>query len=235
MALALGFDILDAKGSPIPLGGAALELIDSVRIDRRDPRLDKVRILIACDVTNPLLGPKGAVRVFGPQKGATEATMPLLESGLSKLAVAWKRAGLADDVDHPGDGAAGGLGAALRVLLKAEMRSGARTVMEYAGFASAVSDADLVITGEGMTDAQTSGGKLCSVVAEECRRANVPIALLSGALGGDVSAFLNCFDYAVSISCGQTSLEAMIRDSRRDLRFAAGNLLRAWILGAASK
>lgn len=235
MALALGFDVLDSKGNPVPLGGAGLALIDSVKTGNSDARLKKVRILIACDVTNPLLGPKGAVRVFGPQKGATETTMPILEAGLSRLADAWKKAGLADEVAQPGDGAAGGLGAALRVLLKAQMCSGARTVMEYAGFEATVSDADLVITGEGMTDSQTSGGKLCSVVAGECRRLGVPIALLSGALGGDVFVFLESFDYAVSTACGQVGLEAMIRDSPRDVRYAAANLLRAWRLGAAAK
>ena len=234
MALALGFDVLDAEGNPVPLGGEGLASIASVKCDRRDPLLEGVSILIACDVTNPLLGPKGATRTFGPQKGATAETIPFLEAGLSKLANAWKGAGLADNVDQPGDGAAGGLGAALRVLLKAEMRSGARTVMEYAGFDKAIADASLVITGEGMTDSQTAGGKLCSVVASQCRLSHVPIALLSGGLGGEVSQLLETFDYAVSTSCGQVTLEAMMRDAPRDLRFAAANLLRAWKLGAAS-
>lgn len=234
MALALGFDILDSRGHPVPLGGEGLASIASVKCDRRDPLLDGVRILIACDVTNPLLGPKGATRTFGPQKGATPETIPLLEAGLAKLADAWKRAGLADNVEQSGDGAAGGLGAALRVLLKAEMRSGARTVMEYAGFDDAIADASLVITGEGMTDAQTAGGKLCSVVASHCKARGVPVALLSGGLSGDVHRFLETFDYAVSIACGEVGLEAMMRAAPGDLRFAAANLLRAWKLGEAS-
>lgn len=234
MALALGFDVLDAEGKPVPFGGEGLASIASVKCDRRDPLLGGVSILIACDVTNPLLGPKGATRTFGPQKGATAEMLPRLETGLSKLADAWKRAGLADGVDQPGDGAAGGLGAALRILLKAQMLSGARTVMEYAGFDEAIADASLVITGEGMTDSQTAGGKLCSVVARQCKDRRVPIALISGALGGEVAKLLETFDYAVSASCGQVTLEAMMRDSPRDLRFAAANLLRAWKLGAVS-
>lgn len=235
MALALGFHVLDEVGKPVPLGGAGLAKVAVVARGAADPRLAKTKILVACDVTNPLLGPKGAAAVFGPQKGATAETIPILEAGLGRLAAAWKRAGMAEDVERPGDGAAGGLGAALRAFLKAEMRSGARTVMEYAGFRSAVRGADLVITGEGMTDAQTAGGKLCSVVAEECRAAGVPVALLSGGLGGDVLDLLSTYDYAASTSCGQTSLEAMIRDAKRDLRFAAANLVRAFKLGAGRR
>jgi glycerate kinase len=234
MALALGFQVLDEEGKPVPLGGAGLSRVASVARGGADPRLEHTKILVACDVTNPLLGPKGAAAVFGPQKGATEKTVPVLEAGLARLADAWKKAGMVSDVEHPGDGAAGGLGAALRAFLVAEMRSGARTVMEYAGFGEAVAGADFVITGEGMTDAQTAGGKLCSVVAEECRKRGVPVVLISGGLGGDVLELLSTYDYAVSTSCGQTSLEAMIRDAPRDLRFAAANLVRAFRLGAAS-
>jgi glycerate kinase len=90
---------------------------------------------------------------------------------------------------------------------------------------------DLVITGEGMTDGQTAGGKLCSVVAREAHQAGLPVALLSGGLGGEAPALLGSFDYAVSTSCGQTSLDAMIKDSRRDLGFAAENLIRAILVG----
>lgn len=104
-------------------------------------------------------------------------------------------------------------------------------VMKHAGFFNQIKDADLVITGEGMTDGQTAGGKLCSVVARESHNAGVPVALLSGGLGGDVTQLLASFDYAVSIACGQLGLDAMIQDSRRDLSFAAENLIRAIHLG----
>jgi glycerate kinase len=78
-----------------------------------------------------------------------------------------------------------------------------------------------------MTDGQTAGGKLCSVVARESRKAKKPVALLSGALGGDLAPLLKIFDYAVSTACGQIGLDAMIKDSRRDLCYAAENLIRA--------
>ena len=232
MISALGFRVLDAQGRPVGQGGEALANIAAVDCGGADQRLKNISIKVACDVTNPLLGPKGASAVFGPQKGATAEMVQILDAGLAKLGAAWIKAGLAKDVEQAGDGAAGGAGAALRICLGAVMESGAMLVMKYAGFFSRLSEADLIITGEGMTDGQTAGGKLCSVVAREGRRAGVPVALISGALGGDAPNLLATFDYAVSIACGQTGLEAMIKDSKRDLGFAAENLIRAVKIGA---
>jgi glycerate kinase len=202
-----------------------------VDCSRADKRLNNISIKVACDVTNPLLGPNGASAVFGPQKGATAEMVKILDSGLAKLADAWIKAGLAKDVEQPGDGAAGGVGAAMRICLGATMESGAMLVMKYSGFFNHLSDTDLIITGEGMTDGQTAGGKLCSVVAREGHKAGIPVALISGALGGDAPNLLATFDYAVSIACGQTSFDAMIKDSKRDLGFAAENLIRAIQIG----
>ena len=231
MISALGFRVLDEKGKPVGEGGEALAKIASIDCSGADRRLKNVSIKTACDVNNPLLGPKGASAVFGPQKGATPGMVKNLDAGLGKLGKAFIDAGLAKDVEHQGDGAAGGVGAALRICLGAKMESGAMLVMRYAGFFDRLKGADLVITGEGMTDGQTSGGKLCSVVARESRKAKVPAALLSGGLGGDAGALLSVFNYAVSISSGQTGLDAMIRDSKRDLGLAAENLIRAILIG----
>jgi glycerate kinase len=227
MLSALGFRLLDKQGKPLVHGGEALATIASIDVSGADSRLKQTRITVACDVTNPLLGPTGASVVFGPQKGATPEQVVALDAGLTRLATAWIQAGLAADVMQQGDGAAGGIGAALRICLGARMESGALLVMKYAGFFDALAHADLVITGEGMSDAQTMGGKLCSVVARESRKAGVPVALLSGALGTNPTGLLTAFDYAASIARGQTSLDAMIRDSRADLAFAAENLIRA--------
>ena len=82
-----------------------------------------------------------------------------------------------------------------------------------------------------MTDDQTAGGKLCSVVARESRKMGIPVALLSGGLRGNPVLLLDTFDYAVSIACGQTSLDAMIADSKRDLGFASRNLIRSFLMG----
>ena len=228
---ALGFKVLDAHGKPVGQGGEALAKIASIDVSAADKRLKNVLIKVACDVTNPLLGRNGASAVFGPQKGATPEVVQILDAGLAKLADAWIGAGLAKDVSHPGDGAAGGVGAALRICMGAKMESGAMLVMKYAGFFDCLEGTDLILTGEGMTDSQTAGGKLCSVVAREGRAADVPVALISGALGTDAPALLADFDYAVSIACGQIGLDAMLKDSKRDLGFAAENLIRAIQIG----
>ena len=233
---ALGFRVLDEQGQPVGQGGEALAKIASVDSGGADPRLKQVSIKVACDVTNPLLGPRGASAVFGPQKGATPELVKILDAGLSRLGNAWIRAGLAKDVEQSGDGAAGGVGAAMRICLGAVMESGAMLVMKYSGFFSRLPGADIIITGEGRTDDQTiSGGKLCSIVAREGRKAGIPIALLSGSLGGDVPYLLSVFDYAVSISCGEIGLEAMMEKGPRDLGFAAENLVRAMQTGRKQK
>jgi glycerate kinase len=232
---ALGFKVLDEKGKPVGQGGEALSKIAVVDDSGADKRLKTVSIRVACDVTNPLLGPNGASAVFGPQKGATPEMIKFLDAGLGKLGQAWINAGLARDVNQSGDGAAGGVGAALRICLGAKMESGAMLVMRYAGCFERLTDPGLDITGEGMTDSQTAAGKLCSVVARESRRAKVPVALLSGALRGDVSNLLSSFDYAVSISCGEPGLGAMLLEGKRNLGLAAENLLRAILIGKRSK
>lgn len=231
MLQALGFELLDEAGKPVGQGGEALLRVWEIRTEGADPRLGKLTIKVASDVTNPLTGPNGAAAIFGPQKGATPEMVSLLDAGLAKLGQAWIRAGLAEDTDHPGDGAAGGLGAAFRICLGASLQSGAQLVMQYTGMIEAIKHADLVITGEGRTDSQTTRGKLCAVVSLACKEAGVPVALLSGALVGALDQFLELFDYAVSISCGEDSLEAMIQNGRRDLRFAAANLVRALAIG----
>lgn len=232
MLSALGFKFLDDKRKPVGFGGEALAKIASVDSSGADKRLKGISIKVACDVTNPLLGPRGASATFGPQKGATPEMVKLLDAGLAKLGAAWIKAGLTKDTEQPGDGAAGGMGAALRICLGAKMESGAMLVMRYAGFFKCLEKGiDLIITGEGQTDGQTAGGKLCSVVAREGRKAKIPVALLSGALGGDVAPMLSSFDYAMSVSCGEPSLDAMLKNGPRNLAFAAENLVRAILIG----
>jgi glycerate kinase len=231
MLSALGFKILDENRQPAGLNGESLSKIDMVDCYDADKRLKNVSIKVACDVTTPLLGPNGASAIFGPQKGATPEMIKYLDLGLTKLADAWIKAGLTKDVEHPGDGAAGGIGAALRICLNASIESGAMLVMKYSGFFDRLSDCDLIITGEGKTDSQTSDGKLCSIIAREGHKAGIPVALISGALSGDIPKLISIYDYVVSIACGQTNLDTMIKDSRRDLRFAAENLIRAIQIG----
>jgi len=235
MITALGYKLLDDNGFPVGHGGKALTKIASIDCKNADKRLKNVTIKVACDVINPLCGSNGASAVFGPQKGASKEMVKILDEGLANLGKVWIDAGLVNDVEQPGDGAAGGIGAALRICLGANIESGAMLVMKYSGFFNYLDESDLIITGEGMTDSQTANGKLCGVVAREGRKAHVPVALISGALGGDKANLLSIFDYAVSIACGQSGLDTMIRDSKQDLCFAAENLIRAIKIGQKGK
>ena len=171
--------------------------------------------------------------VYGPQKGVTPETAPKLEQALTQLAEVWKKQGMLDSTDNPGDGAAGGLGAGLRAFCRAELTSGARLVIQASGLETHLYDADLVITGEGCTDSQTDAGKLCAEVAAAAHAYGVPVLLLSGALKGDPAQFNRTFDYAFSTSTGaHANLAEAIKAGRRDLAFTARNLARIFKKGA---
>jgi len=235
MAQALGFRFLDRNGNALGLGAAPLENLAEIDDTKADMRLNDVEISVACDVISPLLGPNGAARVFGPQKGATPDMVELLEKDLSNLAQVWIKQGFLTTVENPGDGAAGGLGAGLRAFCHAKPRSGARLVMDLLHFDTALRGADLVITGEGCTDAQTDAGKLCGEIAEVAHKQNVPVMLLSGALAGDLTGFNRTFDCAFSISSGHTNLDDALKCGPEDLRFFCRNLAKLLQRGLMKK
>ncbi len=226
MAKALGFGFETVDGAEIGSGGGQLAKISHIDSAGVDPRLKRTRFRVACDVTNPLLGETGAAVVFGPQKGATPEMVDVLEAGLDNLAVRWKEAGLLEDVDRPGDGAAGGLGAGLRAFCNAEVVSGAGLVAEITGLEQQLESADLLVTGEGRTDAQTKDGKLCSVVAELASKHRVPTILVSGSLDGDLPLLLESFTAAFSISHGPITLEEALASSRENLYFTVRSICR---------
>jgi glycerate kinase len=177
MAAALGWRFLDQAGQDVGLGGLALERI--ARIEAPEQRLGVV-VKVLCDVDNPLLGPRGAARVFGPQKGATPDMVERLESGLTNLARVVERDLDKDVSDLPGAGAAGGLGAGAVAFLDAELVSGVDAVADAAGLSEAIMGADWVITGEGRYDEQSLRGKVVSGVVERARREGVRVAVIAG-------------------------------------------------------
>ena len=224
MAQALGYRFYDNAGRRLeePLCGGTLGSVAVIEPPDSAAFRD-CEIRVACDVTNPLLGPNGCVAVFAPQKGATPEMLPGLERNLAHFADRVCAAGLAQDCDRPGDGAAGGLGFALRAFLGARMVSGAELILAAAGFERQVMDADWVVTGEGKTDNQTLSGKLCGTVAATAKRHGVPTIVVSGAVSGDPDVLLEHFAAAFSIAPGPCTLDAALRDARENLfRTAAG-------------
>ena len=221
MLQALGCEFYDRKGELLPpgIGGGSLKNIARVSVEKLDARIFGSKIKVACDVTNPLLGPSGAAAVFGPQKGATSEMVEILEENLKHWAALW-----GGDPELPGSGAAGGVGFMLRTVLKAEITSGADLVIKYTGAAQALAGADLLITGEGCSDTQTACGKLPAVIADLAKKENVPVLLCSGALKGDISSLYEIFDGVFSISHGAVPLAEAMAATAENLRRFGANL-----------
>ncbi len=232
MLQALGVRLLDAQGRELDRGGAALARLARIDASGLDARIAQCRIDVACDVTNPLLGPQGASAIFGPQKGATPAMVQELDGCLRCLAEVLQ-CDLGQDVAGvPGSGAAGGLGAALLAVLGGRLRPGCEVVMDTIGLEGLLDGADLVITGEGRTDGQTAYGKAPIGVARVAARCGVPVVALSGALTPESAAVhehgIAAVFSAVRRPC---SVEEALRDAAANVRSAAYNLASVLKLG----
>lgn len=185
-ATALGWRFRDHRGKDAGLGGRALERI--AHVEPPPGPTPAVSVDVLCDVDNPLLGPRGAARVFGPQKGATPAVVDRLEAGLANLADVVERDLGRDVRSLPGAGAAGGLGAGAVAFLGARLVRGVEAVMDAVGLEEAIEDADWVMTGEGRYDEQSFGGKVVSGVVGRARAVGCRVAIVVGqtALTADV-------------------------------------------------
>ena len=179
-ALGVTFINADGLGAICGLAGGGLADVADIDMSGRDPRMDDVEIRVACDVTNPLLGPNGAAAVYGPQKGATPEMVESLEANLAHLAdVVHEKLGM-DVREMPGGGAAGGLGAGLVAFAGASLQSGLPMVADAVGLARRLADADLCITGEGKLDSQSSAGKTAVGVAAIARSKEVRVICIPG-------------------------------------------------------
>jgi glycerate 2-kinase len=183
MARAMGFRFFEHEHGH-ELCGAVSELVNLDRIEKRkDLALPKV--IAAVDVRNPLLGDNGATRVFGPQKGATDDTIDILERALAKLADVISKEYGVDYRNEPGTGAAGGLGFGLTSFCGAKIQPGFDVVAEAADLESKMKDVDLVITGEGSLDRQTLEGKTPAGVARLARKLRKRVVAMVGRASQD--------------------------------------------------
>ena len=180
-AAALGVGLLDAGGDRIDRPtGADLPRIRGIDLGGRHPGLAAARLRVACDVDNPMTGPRGAAFVYARQKGAADADLATLDAGLLNLEQAF-RDNLGVSVDAiPGAGAAGGFGGGAVAMLGAELIPGAELLLDAIGFDALLADADLVVTGEGCLDGQTGSGKAVAAVARRAAAAGVPVVALAG-------------------------------------------------------
>jgi glycerate kinase len=233
MLQALGVRLLDAAGNDIGPGGAALARLDRIDAAGLDPRVRAAEFRIACDVDNPLVGPRGASCVFGPQKGATPAMVAQLDAALAHYADIIRRDVGQDIAQLPGAGAGGGIAAAMVVFLHGQLRPGIEIVTEAIGLDALVRDADLVVTGEGRIDGQTVNGKTPMGVAQVARRHDRPVVAIGGSLAVDADAVhAHGIDVVVAAVARPCSVAEALAAAEDNLRRAARNLAAALALGA---
>jgi len=233
MAQALGVRLLDASGEEIPFGGGGLKKLARIDISRLDPRLKGVKVLVASDVVNPLLGPEGAARIFAPQKGATPEMVEELEKNLGHYAKIICQCLGKDIACLPGGGAAGGLGAGLVAFLEAEIYSGVEVVIETVRLEDHLRDAHLVITGEGKIDGTTLKGKTPIGVARRAKKYSLPVIAVGGSLAEDAHlVYEGGIDALYDIISCPTSLEVAIRQASLLLEEATERALRFLKIGS---
>ena len=223
MVQALGTKLLDKDGEEIGFGGGELKKIVKIDISCMDKRLSDIKVLAASDVNNPLCGPQGASRIYGPQKGATPEIIEELDESLAYFAELIKRDLHKDIKDIPGAGAAGGLGASLIAFLNAEFRPGIEIMIEAVKLEQAIKDADLVITGEGKIDSQTIYGKAPIGVAKIAKKYNVPVVAVAAIIEEDSRIFQSY------------GIDTLIKVSEPPMRLSEIKTKKIWLIKKSIK
>ena len=227
MAQALGAKLLDQNNNQISFGGGNLDKLDKIDISDLDSRLQDVKIILASDVTNPLIGKDGASRVFGPQKGATPEMVEKLENNLQHYAKIIKRDLNKDVASVSGAGAAGGLGAGLMAFTTCKMRQGVDIAIEVTKLEEKVKSADYVFTGEGGTDFQTKFGKTPYGVAKLGKKYHKPVISLAGYLGEGIdSLYSEGFTAIFGIIPGACDLSTALKNGPSNVARTTENIVR---------
>jgi glycerate kinase len=232
MLQALGVRLLDADGRDLGPGGAELARLDRIDAAGLDARVREAGFRIACDVDNPLVGPRGASAVFGPQKGATPAMVDQLDAALAHYAEVIRRDLGLDIAQSPGAGAGGGIAAAMVVFLNGDLKPGIEIVLDAVGLDAVVRDADLVVTGEGRIDGQTVHGKTPMGVAKVARRHGKPVVAIGGSLAVDADAVhAHGIEVVVAAVARPCAVAEALAAAEQNVRRAARNLAAALALG----
>ena len=237
LLVALGARLRDGEGQELSMGGAALGHVAVIDLEELSPLLAQVRLTVASDVTNPLLGELGAAAVYGPQKGLDEAGVARLDTALERYADVLETTVGRSVRDVPGAGAAGGTTAGLLAIADRfasfEIRPGIDVVMELTDFQERLGDSDLVLTGEGRVDAQTAFGKTALGVARRARDARVACVCVGGAVTPDgARALLEVGTVSLPVIEGPMSVEAAMAAGPAPIERAAERLARIWSMAA---
>jgi glycerate kinase len=229
-AQACGLPVILEGGEPVsatePLCGRDLPNVVLIK-HGRGSRVERMRITVACDVTNPLFGSNGAARIFGPQKGATPEQVQILDDALRILVT---RTGKLAEAQTPGAGAAGGLGFAMLAFFGATLSSGIETIMQATRLRERLAGADLCITGEGRLDSQSLSGKTPIGVARVCRDLGIPCVAIAGSIADGLNAKAEGLTACFSI-CNRPMTLAEAMEKAPALLAAAAENIAATIHG----
>lgn len=230
MLQALGFRLLDENGQDLAFGGGELSKLRRIDRSQADPRLADCQFIIACDVTNPFVGPNGASHVFGPQKGASPEMVRQLDDNLRHFADLIQATEGISIHDVEGTGAAGGVAGALLAFLRGQLQSGIQIVRETTMLAEAMAGAELVFTGEGQVDSQTAHGKTPCGVARLAKQFGIPVIVLAGSIGSGIDALYKEGVTAVlSIANRPMTLEQSMAEAAELLEQAAEQATRIYL------
>lgn len=232
MLKALGYRFLDAQHHELAQGGKALAALAFIDNHAVNDKIADISITVACDVTNPLCGQPGASHVYAPQKGATLDDIVILDNALNHFANIANRQNFPDNRNEAGAGAAGGLGFALMTFLSATLTGGFQLVSEFSNLEQMIQQADLVITGEGKMDFQTSMGKVASGVLSLAKAVNVPVIAICGVVD-DPHSHWKDDGFTIAIPSIQTlgSLDEALALAKKNVEKTAYNIAMAMQLG----
>jgi glycerate kinase len=227
---------IEYSAGRIFMSGGLLDRVIGIDMTSLHSGVKNATFVVACDVTNPLIGPKGAAPVYGPQKGATPEIVKILSRNLMHFARLVDR-DLGIDIRYlPGAGAAGGLGGALVAFLGAELKPGIDIVIDAADLARQIKGADLVMTGEGKIDEQTPFGKTPIGVARVARKMRVPVVAIGGSLGdGAMRIFSHGIDGLEACVARPMDVGTALKDGAHNLEMAAERVMRLIAIGQKLK
>lgn len=236
MLEALGVRFYNQAGAVVSPWGGNLGTIVHIDASELTALIAGAAFVAACDVDNPLCGPRGAAAVFALQKGATPEQVPLLEDQLCRFGALMERELGCQVLELPGAGAAGGVGGALRAFLNCRLVSGIELVLKYAGLENELAEADLVFTGEGQLDKQTLHGKAPLGVARAAGKYGVPVIGLSGSLGPGAEELLQAGFQQIHGLQGPEITQAMAFSRAGELlETLAENVMKAFLGQSALK
>lgn len=227
MLQALGAKLLDKDNKEIPFGGGGLSDLVKINLDDFDKRIKEVEIEVACDVSNTLTGKEGASVVFGPQKGATEEIIKILDENLHHYADIVNKTIGKDMENEKGSGAAGGLGFALLAFCDGKLNRGIDIVIKYADLSEKMKGASYVITGEGSIDSQTKFGKTPFGVSQVAKQYDIPVIGIAGNVGEGIDELYDLgFDSILSIMPGVMTLDKALSNAKENIENTLENVAR---------